>query len=405
MKQKTQNPFEKYQLGEEEAYDPSVDKVFPFKLVGDPIDGIEVRYSNMAGGFPFEFEGRTWKNSEELYLLGEFSTGTDRDLEIQNDILSATSGYAAKRFKKAKYKAEVRKDFTEFRLQWMWFVVWQKCKGSEAFRRHLFEAPLDAILVENTTTDNGGSAEIWGCRNPELTAERKKVADRIYREFGELHSARLTERKVLEDTNKVRNHGIWRGQNNIGKILMICREALIHGIEPPIDYQLLSQYDIHILGKKIDFCHYAAEAEKENEFFTERKYNANDFRMLDLTNRVCRYLKEHPEQQGPNNVYDIPAICRIAIHNGARIVEFFSPHDCYFLLRYHLLNGRYSANNPVLMREDVVEPARKLNFHIIDLNYKLIESIVTRNFDEWKAMKHDVDREIEQFKKLICEYE
>ena len=57
------------------------------------------------------------------------------------------------------------------------------------------------------------------------------------------------------------------------------------------------------------------------------------------------------------------------------------------------------------MREDVVEPARKLNFHIIDLNYKLIESIVTRNFDEWKAMKHDVDREIEQFKKLICEYE
>ena len=90
MKQKTQNPFEKYQLGEEEAYDPSVDKVFPFKLVGDPIDGIEVRYSNMAGGFPFEFEGRTWKNSEELYLLGEFSTGTDRDLEIQNDILSAT---------------------------------------------------------------------------------------------------------------------------------------------------------------------------------------------------------------------------------------------------------------------------------------------------------------------------
>ncbi|MCC8038285.1 MAG: NADAR domain-containing protein [Bacteroidales bacterium] len=251
--------FEGIELGREEVYDPSIQRILPFKLVGDPIDDIDWRFSNMASGFPFEFEGRTWKNSEELYLCGEFSEPGERSEFIQRDIISATSGYAAKRFKKAKYKVEVRKDFAEFRLQWMLFVVWQKCRGSQDFRYHLLQSVDYDILVENTTTDNQGTAEIWGCRNPELTKVRKDCANAIKANPGNRTKAEL-KRYILVETNKIRNRGEWRGQNNIGKILMICRKALLLGIEPPIDYEFLAQYDIHILGKKIDFAKCKAEA-------------------------------------------------------------------------------------------------------------------------------------------------
>lgn len=242
-------------LGRVEEYNPSTQYVLPFKLLGDPIDGICCRYSNMAGGFPFQFEEHTWKNSEELYLCGEFSTDGNRSIEIQKDIISAANGYAAKRFKKAKYKSEVRKDFTEFRLQWMLFVVWQKCKGSAAFRKHLLEAPEEAIFVENTTTDNQGTADIWGCRNPELTKARKAFAEDYTACHHNLDKKALKE-AVLVETNKIRKIGTWKGQNNIGKILMLCRRAIVLGIEPPIDYDLLSTYEVYILGQRIDFNNY-----------------------------------------------------------------------------------------------------------------------------------------------------
>ena len=250
------NPFADLVLGRKEEYDPNKQYVFPFKTIGDPVDNIDCRYSNMAGGFPFEFEGHLYKNSEELYLCGEFSECGDRSIAIQQDILSAKNAYASKRFKRSKYKAEVRADFAEFRLQWMLFVVWHKCKGNAEFRKHLLEAPDDAIYVENTTTDNQGTAEIWGCKNPELTEVREVEADRIRRWTGRNVSKQKFERRILWVTNKIRNIGTWKGQNNIGKILMICRRALLLGIEPPIDYGLLSRYNIYILGKRIDFATY-----------------------------------------------------------------------------------------------------------------------------------------------------
>ena len=55
------------------------------------------------------------------------------------------------------------------------------------------------------------------------------------------------------ETNKINNIGEWRGQNNYGKILMICRDCLIQGIEPQIDYDLLRQSNIYLFGKKLSF--------------------------------------------------------------------------------------------------------------------------------------------------------
>ena len=60
---------------------------------------------------------------------------------------------------------------------------------------------------------------------------------------------------VAQETGKINNIGIFTGQNNLGKILMICRDCLIQGVEPPIDYSLLDSKGIYILGKRISFTH------------------------------------------------------------------------------------------------------------------------------------------------------
>ena len=217
-------------LGREERLVASELPVWCFKKVTDIVEGIEMRLSNMAGGYPFEFAGVNWASSEQLYLCGEFT-----DEAIQRELLSVTSGYAAKRFIKAKYKKQVREDFPTFRLQWMLYVVWQKCIGSEAFRDKLLSIPEGVILVEETTRDTGGTAQIWGCKNPELIAERRRLAQRIKR----WSEANLTKKainlKINIETNKIR------------------RRCLIEGIEPPIDRNLLNAANINILGKVITF--------------------------------------------------------------------------------------------------------------------------------------------------------
>lgn len=207
-----------------------------------------MRLSNMAGGYPFEFAGVNWASSEQLYLCGEFT-----DEAIQRDFLSVTSGYAAKRFIKAKYKKQVREDFPTFRLQWMLFVVWQKCLGNADFRAKLLSIPDGVILVEETTLDTGGTATVWGCKNPELIAYRKELTDRIKRWSGANLTKKALDHKINIETNAVRNIGTFVGQNNIGKILMICRRCLIEGIKPPIHHTLLNSANITILGNRITF--------------------------------------------------------------------------------------------------------------------------------------------------------
>ena len=59
-------------LGQEEVYTANPN-VWSFKRVRDIVNGINLRLSNMAGGFPFEFNGTTWADSERLYLCGQFS--------------------------------------------------------------------------------------------------------------------------------------------------------------------------------------------------------------------------------------------------------------------------------------------------------------------------------------------
>ena len=238
-----------YHLGREEVY-PASSKIWSFKYAKDIVHGINLPISNMAGGFPFECNGDIWPDSERLYLCGEFSHNNDKYLKIQRELLSVNSGYAAKRCIKSKHKKQVRSDFTTFRLQWMIYCVWTKCQGNADFCNLLLSIPSDAILVENTTTDRGGTAEIWGCKNMELNAAREALTKKLMAENSHMKNKDL-KHLINVETNKLCDIGEWRGQNNIGKILMLCRDCLRNATEPEIDYDLLNNANIFLLGKRL----------------------------------------------------------------------------------------------------------------------------------------------------------
>ncbi len=245
-------------LGRVERYDATQVHCISFSKASDIVDGINVRFTNMAKGYPFQFRGFTWHDSEMLYLCGEFSENSPLHQTIQEQICNQTSGFASKLFVKTKYKNFIRQDFADFRIQWMLYVVWQKCKGNADFANLLLQLPHDAIIIEDTTKQHGDTKEVWGCTNTELAirrAELKKKVTRQAKSDNPKISKAALKRIVNSETCKVNGIGTFVGQNNLGKILMICRDCLIQGVEPPIDYNLLEAKDIHILGKRISFIH------------------------------------------------------------------------------------------------------------------------------------------------------
>ena len=245
-------------LGRVEHINASHFNCLSFSKASDIVNGINVRLTNMAGGYPFDFAGTTWHDSEMLYLCGEFSENSPLHQTIQEQMRNQTSGFASKLFVKAKYKNFIRQDFADFRLHWMLFVVWMKCKGNAEFATLLSQIPQDAIIIEDTTKQHGNTKEVWGCTNTELAIRRaelkKKVTRQAKTDNPKISKAAL-KRLVNMEICKVNSFGVFVGQNNLGKILMICRNCLSCGMEPQIDYALLESKDIHILGKRISFIH------------------------------------------------------------------------------------------------------------------------------------------------------
>ena len=90
------------------------------------------------------------------------------------------------------------------------------------------------------------------------TAEQRLVGFALETNDEQEHARANLTKKNLDflinvETNAIRNVGIFRGQNNIGKILMICRDCIKRGIEPDIDLDLLRSKNIFILGKQLTF--------------------------------------------------------------------------------------------------------------------------------------------------------
>ena len=239
-------------LDREEVYDPAQQNIWCFKHVDDIVEGVKLDLCNMTSCYPFEVNGASWRSSEELYLSGEFSNDTEEHRTIQEELRSAKSPYAAKRFVKSKHRKQVRADFAEFRTQWMLWVVWQKCVGNADFCRKLLSIPDNVVLVEETTTDRGGSGRIWGCFNKKLVEARNRRKAELENEHPGLAKKKFALLSNIE-LNKIRHIGLFSGQNNIGKILMICRQCLKDRTEPAIDLQLLESKDIYILGRRLSF--------------------------------------------------------------------------------------------------------------------------------------------------------
>lgn len=200
----------KQYLTRQEVIDTSIQSVISYSGPQDVCDGFPAgKLGNQAGGFPFKILGHTWPSSEHLYLLGYWSGPEAGNVTIQQDVLSAKSGYAAKRFKKNKHKKEARPDFKEWRHDWMLWVVWQKCLYNEDFRRLLLSTD-NALIVEVVKKD-----PVWAA---------------WYNEEGKLV-----------------------GANGMGKILMICRHGLLTGRKPSINEDLLNAVGIWILGERVRF--------------------------------------------------------------------------------------------------------------------------------------------------------
>lgn len=192
------------------CYNPQKQNLLLYSKPDDSSFGIDLHVGNMNSHYLFRALGYDWKSIEYLYLCGEWSLAGQRCFDIQRDILTAKSGYAAKRFKKSKYKKEIRPDFPQFRAQWMLWCVWQKCIGNKDFCNHLTSLPHNRILIELVDRD-----PIWA---------------------------------AYYDSS-----GLIRGANGMGKILTICRNCLDKGIEPEINRTLLNSAEIYIFGAKINF--------------------------------------------------------------------------------------------------------------------------------------------------------
>ena len=242
--------MEKIILGREENYDATKLNCWDFCKGTDIREGINMKFGNMLTDFPFEVNGISFKCSEMLYLCGQYSDGSEISNQIQKMICECNNGFAAKKFIRNKYINNVRKDFNEFRIQWMFWVVWQKVIGNEDFKNLLLSVPDDAIIIENSSWQTSNTATVWGCKNMELRRIRQSVKTEIENITGHFKRKEV-EQLVSIETNKVNKVGVFTGQNNLGKILMLCREAIKSNAAPKIDYNLLSKYNIFLMNKRL----------------------------------------------------------------------------------------------------------------------------------------------------------
>ena len=245
-------------LVREEAYEASSLNCFAFRHGYDVRQGLSLSLGNMVRGFGFDLQGIHFHNSECAYIAGAFSYGTDAHLAIQRQLVVCDNGYAAKKSIRKPYESLKRSDWERFNVQWMLYVVWQKCLGNGAFRNLLLSFPKDAVIIEDSTFQRGSTATVWGTRNVELK-RRLNAYKKVLKAQGMCKAAikREQDRMRLGEWSTT---GIFRGQNLMGKILMVCKQALEQGAEPPIDYTLLQDAHINLLGRELTFNQYVKAA-------------------------------------------------------------------------------------------------------------------------------------------------
>lgn len=249
-------------LTSETVYDLSESNCYAFRHGTDKVDGLSLALGNMVSGFSFTLGGVPFFNSESAYIAGLFSDGSDSHLDIQRMLAAETNGFMAKKRIRRANEEIGRNDWEEFNVMWMLYVVWCKCAGNEAFRNLLLSFPADAVIIEDSTFQRGATATFWGARNQEQRIAYNALSKMLKRD-----GMKKSRRKAVLDSHRLdewRNIGKFIGCNCMGKILMLCRDALMQGSVPPINMELLRSKNINLLGTVLAFDSLSAVSLLEN---------------------------------------------------------------------------------------------------------------------------------------------
>lgn len=242
-------------------YDATKYDCWSFKTADDEKDGVSLDLGNQCSGYPFPFHGHIFQTSESAYLCGQFSENTEDCRRIQNQLLYERNGYTAKKKVKNANRGLIRSDWEDSMADWMLYVIWNKCKGNEDFANKLKAIPRNAILMENSTTIHEGTSVYWGSKNENLESARDKVARYVELQYmKKVRQGKIKRNQSELDAemqaarNEIHYIGTFsKGHNYMGKILKMCQIALLDGIEPNINYELLRSKQIYLFGKLLTF--------------------------------------------------------------------------------------------------------------------------------------------------------
>lgn len=246
-----QSLFNDIVLGRTEMYDASKLNCWPFCRATDVRDGIPLSLGNLCKGYPFALNGHIFLTSEAAYLCGEFSDSSSKQ-SIQYSLMEEPNAFLAKKVIKRKNLKYVRQDWEEIRLQWMLYVVWQKCIGNSNFRNLLLSIPNDVVIIEDSTANHGATSSVWGAKNKELRKVRRARKKELCAEYPSMKKKDLNV-LISEECGKITDVGNFVGENNMGKILKMCQIALRNNVIPPIDYDLLRKKKIYLFGELLTF--------------------------------------------------------------------------------------------------------------------------------------------------------
>lgn len=238
-------------LDQWEEYNATQMQIMSFRHHYDVVDGVQFNVGNMCAGYPFQVNGTTFLNSEAAYIAGIYSYNNPEHIRLQKALIEINDGYKAKKeYRNKRYDHIKRDDWETFNIEWMKYVVWQKCKGNSDFAELLKSIPKTAMVVENSTGMPGTTAQVWGCFNSEL----EELRDAKVKRYAIEHSIKKDNDERLNiGRNRWNNYGVWSGKNLMGKIIKMCSICLQQGIELPIDHEQLRSKHIHLLGKELDF--------------------------------------------------------------------------------------------------------------------------------------------------------
>lgn len=243
---------ESIQLLREEAYDCRQLNVWSYRKADDQREGVAIRFGNMLNGFPFDVNGHPFHNSECAYIAGAYGSSDDRSKQIQQQIATERNGHKCKMTyrKRTVYTQHLRPDFESYNVEWMKYVVWQKCRNAD-FARLLRQVPIDAHTVENTSLHKGAKAVFWGAKNAELMQKRQAVEAEVGKQ--NFRFKKNLKQAQLEAANQINEIGVFTGRNVMGKIIKLCSLALIFDEVPSIDLALLNAAELYLMGERLHF--------------------------------------------------------------------------------------------------------------------------------------------------------